>query len=72
VMCLLGPAKANFPDARGAARLLEIVGKMLPELKLDPEPLYREAEQIEQQMKNSIEGIQQSRPLSDGSSMIYG
>jgi uncharacterized protein len=73
VMCLLGPAKVDIPDARGAARLLEIVGKMLPELKLDPDPLYREAEEIEQQMKNSMGGIQQGpRPISDASSMIYG
>ena len=73
VLCLLGPAKSNFPDARGAARLLEIVGKMLPELKLDPDPLYREAEEIEQQMKTSMDGIQQQpRPLSDGGSMLYG
>jgi uncharacterized protein len=40
VICLLGPARANFPDARGSAKLLEIVAKMLPELKIDPEPLY--------------------------------
>lgn len=73
VMCLLGPAKANMPDARGAAKLLEIVGKMLPELKLDPDPLYKEAEEIERQMKNSMEGMQQApRPISDASSMLYG
>jgi uncharacterized protein len=73
VMCLLGPAKANYPDARGAARLLEKVGDMLPELKLDAEPFYREAEQIEQQMKGAMEGIkQQPKPLSEGSSILYG
>jgi uncharacterized protein len=73
VMCLLGPAKANFPDARGAARLLEIIGKMLPELKLDPEPLYREAEEIEKQMRRAMEGVQQPpKPITDASSMIYG
>jgi uncharacterized protein len=73
VICLLGPAKVNLPDARGAARLLEIVGKMLPELKLDPDPLYKEAEEIERQMKIAMEGMQQPpRPISDASSMIYG
>ena len=73
VMCLLGPAKANFPDARGAARLLEIIGRMFPELKLDPEPLYKEAEEIEQQMRTAIEGMQQApKPIPDSTSMIYG
>lgn len=74
VMSLLGPAKTNFPDARGAARLLEKIGKMFPELDLDPDPLYKEAEQIERQMKNAMESVQQQQPqkqLSE-SSMIYG
>ena len=59
VMCLLGPAKADMPDARGASRLLEIIGEMLPEIKLDPQPLMKEAEGIEQQMKTSMESMKQ-------------
>ncbi|MBC7108102.1 MAG: proteasome assembly chaperone family protein [Methanomassiliicoccales archaeon] len=71
VICLLGPARLDYPDARGAARLLEIVAKMLPELKLDPEPLYKEAEQIEQQMKAALESMRQPRKIGD-ESLIYG
>jgi len=71
VICLLGLARLDMPDARGAARLLEVVGKMLPELRLDPEPLYKEAEQIEQQMKAAMDSVKQPKKIGD-ESVIYG
>jgi len=73
VICLLGPARANFPDARGSAKLLEIVAKMLPEIKIDPEPLYKEAEEIEKQIRMAMESVaqpQQKAPVNEP--MIYG
>ncbi len=74
IVTLLGPAKSNYPDARGAARLLEVVGEMLPELKLDPEPLYEEAGEIEERMKKAMESIQRPEkpePVSE-QSILYG
>jgi uncharacterized protein len=72
VICLLGPAKANFPDARGSAKLLEIVAKMLPELKIDPEPLYKEAEEIEKQIRSAMESVnQQAKKMTPEESVIY-
>lgn len=71
VLCLLGPAKADMPDARGAARLLEMVGKMLPEIKLDPAPLFKEAELIETEMKGAMESVKQTRKPGD-ESYLYG
>ena len=71
VMCLLGPAKAEMPDARGAARLLEIVGKMLPEIKLDPQPLMKEAEAIEHEMKVAMESVKQIKKSGEESN-LYG
>ncbi len=68
VICLLGPARLDMPDARGSARLLEIVGKMLPELKLDPEPLYKEAEQIELQLKAAMESVKQPKKIGKNQS----
>jgi predicted ATP-grasp superfamily ATP-dependent carboligase len=47
---------------------------MFPELKLDPGPLYDEAEQIEKRMKEALQsmrGPQTERSLAD-QSMIYG
>ncbi|QLH75220.1 MAG: proteasome assembly chaperone family protein [Methanomassiliicoccales archaeon] len=71
VICLLGPAKAEIPDARGAAKLLEIIGKMLPELKIDPVPLLKEAESIEEGMKAAIESMKQPKKPAD-TSFLYG
>jgi uncharacterized protein len=71
VMCLLGPAKADMPDARGAARLLEIIGEMLPEIKLDPQPLREEAEAIEREMKTALESMKQIKKTGD-ESYLYG
>lgn len=72
VICLLGPARVNFPDARGSAKLLEVVSRMLPELKIDPEPLYKEAEEIERQIKAAMESVNQPKKMSPEESVIYG
>ena len=58
-------------DARGAARLLEMVGKMLPEIKLDPAPLFKEAELIETEMKGAMESVKQPRKPGE-ESYLYG
>lgn len=71
VICLLGPAQADIPDARGAANLLELIGKMLPELKLDPVPLLKEAETIEQGMKAAMDSIKQPKKSTEPS-YLYG
>jgi uncharacterized protein len=71
VICLLGPARLDYPDARGAARLIEHVAKMLPELKLDPEPLFKEAEGIEKEMKAAMESMRQQSRRPD-ESVLYG
>jgi uncharacterized protein len=70
VICLLGSARTDVPDARGAANLLEVVGDMLPEIKLDPEPLVKEAEQIESEMQKAIESVQQPKKPAEYS-QIY-
>lgn len=72
VLCLLGTARSEFPDARGSARLLEVVAKMLPELKIDPDPLYKEAEEIEKQLKKAQDSVNPQSKTSFEDSVIYG
>ncbi|HIJ00129.1 MAG: uncharacterized protein PWQ88_566 [Candidatus Methanomethylophilaceae archaeon] len=55
VLTLLGPARMDIPDARGAARLMEKLTKMIPELDIDPTPLVKEAEELEKRMKEAME-----------------
>ncbi len=61
VLCLLAEAHANIPDSRAAGNLLQKLDIMLPAIKIDPEPLYKEAEQIE---KNIRKFMQQSKPTA--------
>lgn len=61
VVCLLSEAHSAFPDSRAAGNLLKKLDIMLPEIKIDPKPLYKEAEKIEQQIKKFME---QSKPTA--------
>ena len=49
---ILAEAKPNFPDARAAAQVIETLTKIIPHLEIDVEPLYSEAELIEEKIKN--------------------
>ena len=61
VLCLLAEARASFPDSRAAGSILEKLDVMLPEIKIDPEPLYKEAKEIE---KNIRKFMKQSKPTA--------
>jgi len=50
VVCLLAEAHKDFPDARAAGKIIEIMDKLL-DISIDPSPLYAEAETIETQIK---------------------
>jgi len=60
-ICLLAEAHSDYPDSRAAANLIEKLDIMLPEIKIDPKPLYKEAEKIEEQIKRFME---QSKPTA--------
>lgn len=47
VIALLAEAHPDYPDARAAARIVEVLNDMLGGVKIDPQPLYQEAEKIE-------------------------
>lgn len=55
VACLLAEASPNYPNARAAAKVLEMLDKIIPALHIDPQPLYLEAEKIEVQIKSYLE-----------------
>ena len=52
VVSILAEAKPNFPDARAAAQVIETLTKIIPALSIDVEPLYSEAELIEEKIKS--------------------
>lgn len=73
VLCLLAEAHSAYPDSRAAGNLLKKLDIMLPEIKIDPEPLYKEAEEIE---KNIRKFMEQSKPTAPSvppiPSQMYG
>lgn len=73
VTCLLAEARVDYPDARGAARLLETMKPMIPHITIDAEPLYRQAELIETQLKASLDRHRQVLDsMSEQSRIMYG
>jgi len=68
VLTILGTARADMPDPRGAARLMEPLTKMIPELKIDTEPLYKEAEEIEKRIGSNTGSLD----TSGNKDFLYG
>lgn len=64
VLTFLAEAQADYPDARAAAKVIETINRVLLRAPLDPEPLYHEAERIEQQLL-SIQKNAQERARGD-------
>jgi uncharacterized protein len=73
VICLLAQTHANYPDSRAAGLLLEKLDKMLPAIKIDPEPLYKEAQDIEKKIRKAMEQAKPTAPsLPTVPSTMYG
>jgi len=73
VLCLLAEAHASYPDSRAAGNLLQKLDIMLPAIKIDPKPLYKEAKQIERNIRKFIEQSKPTAPsLPPIPSQMYG
>ncbi|OYT61596.1 ATP-grasp superfamily enzyme [Thermoplasmatales archaeon ex4484_30] len=71
VICLLAGTHMEYPDAKAAAKILEVVNKMLPDIEIDPEPLYKEAEIIEQQLKKFMKESQPQKQVIPEAKIMY-
>jgi uncharacterized protein len=58
VLCLLGPAHSQYPDARAAAKMIEVIDEMLPVIEIDTSPLLEQASKIEKEIQKALETIQ--------------
>lgn len=77
MLCFLSEVHVSYPDSRSAGRLLEKINFLIPDIKIDPKPLYIEAESIEhtiqtfmQQAKTTAEHMQ--RKGMDAIPRMYG
>ena len=66
VISLMGSAKSELPDPFGAARLLDPIKRMFPEINVDTEPLYEEAQELNKRIS-----ARTAAPGSDDS-ILYG
>jgi uncharacterized protein len=73
VLTFLAEAQAEYPDARAAAKVIEAINRILLRTPLDAEPLYHEAERIEQQLltiqRRAAEKGHSDRPTSASTPM---
>ncbi len=58
--CLLAEAFKDFPDARAAAALLHVVDQLLKSIEVNLEPLLKQAEDLEKQIKRAVEAAMAS------------
>ena len=48
---ILAEANPNYPDARAAAKVIEVIDALLEDVTIDVKPLYSEAENIERTLR---------------------
>lgn len=58
--CLFAEVLNQYPDPRAAATMVETLNKKL-DLKIDPEPLLKEAEEIEARLKELANTVQEGQ-----------
>jgi uncharacterized protein len=58
VVCVIADAHESYPDARAAAKIVETIDAILPQIELDTKPLYEEAEKMETEIKAALAKIQ--------------
>ncbi len=63
VIALLAEAHPNYPDARAAAKIVEVLNDMMKAVKIDPKPLYEEAEKIEKNISQIREQAAQVKKV---------
>jgi predicted ATP-grasp superfamily ATP-dependent carboligase len=52
VLGLLAEVNEDLPDARAAASVIKAIDELLLAIELDPEPLLKEAESLEQEVQS--------------------
>ncbi len=73
VISLLAEAHSNYPDARAAAKIIEVLDRLVLNIHIDSKPLYKEAEAIEMQIKSMRSQAKASKVLkAPPSPRMYG
>ena len=60
VLCLVAQAHKDYPDARAAAKVIEVVNPLVPLMVLDTKPLRDKARQIESEVRKTLQQTRES------------
>ncbi len=60
VLCLFTAVQEDLPDAEAAARLVEVADVLVPGIKMEAEPLMKQAKEYEKELRAAIEEQQRS------------
>jgi uncharacterized protein len=72
ILCLLSETEELYPDSRAAGNLLKSLNKLIPEILIDPKPLYEAADIIEKNIRKSIGQAKPTAPqMQPGMPNIY-
>jgi uncharacterized protein len=69
IITLLAKAYPKMPDASAAAKIIEVVDKLTPQIKIEAEPLYEQSKKFEEHLK-TLRG-QAKPPLPDNYKIMY-
>jgi uncharacterized protein len=72
VATILAEAHPDYPDAKAAAKVIEVLNKLLLHIKLDAKPLYEESERIESQLKMIHRQAKDVKTPKQHSPSMYG
>lgn len=70
VCALFAETHSNLPDSKAAAKVIELLDKYIG-LKVDYQPLLRQAEEFEKKLRNMMEKAQQSKDIKDKKQISY-
>jgi uncharacterized protein len=72
VITILSWAHAEYPDARAAALCISAIDKILLQVELDIKPLIKEAEVIENHLKQVYKNAGKEQEIPKSKSIMYG
>lgn len=64
-VCLLTETHQEHPDARAAARIVSLLDRVIPDIKVESKPLVEQAEQIESYVRDLQRKVQQQKSKQD-------
>jgi uncharacterized protein len=73
VVCLFTAVQEDVPDAEAAARLVDVADGLVPGIRMEPEPLRKEARKFEQNLRAALEEQERAQQdMPSDRSMMYG